>query len=327
MIITRAPLRMSFAGGGSDLPSFYEQFEGAVVSTAIDKYVYVTINKKFDNTLRISYSQTENVNSAAEVQHSIVRACLNSTGIDGGIEITSVADIPSKGTGLGSSSAFTVALLQGLYAYKGEYVSAPRLAEEACNIEINVCGAPIGKQDQYAAAFGGFNYIKFQRNGHVDVLPIICKEGIQELLQDHLIVFYTGKTRSASGLLSKQNDNTRSKPQVQEQLVKMVALATDMRDCLQKGDVGGFGEILHQNWLLKRTLTEGISDATIDDWYERGLKNGALGGKILGAGAGGFLVFFAPPDRHEAIRHCLPELRPFPVSFECIGSRVIFYRP
>lgn len=327
MIITRAPLRMSFAGGGSDLPSYYEQFGGAVVSTAIDKYVYVTINKKFDDAIRISYSQTEIVETVSEVQHPLIRACMSHTGVTSGIEITTIADIPSKGTGLGSSSAFTVALLQGLYACQGKYASAEQLAEEACHIEIDVCGAPIGKQDQYATAFGGLNYIQFMKDGQVDVKPILCPCPLVEQLQEHLIMFYTGRTRSASNILARQSEKTKKEKAVQTNLQKMVAMSEDMRTRLQQGDLTSFGEILGEGWRLKRDLTEGISDSLIDDWYDRGVSAGAIGGKILGAGAGGFLIFYAPPERHQAICHSLPELRQVPVSFERAGSNVIFYRP
>lgn len=325
MIITRAPLRMSFVGGGSDLPAFYEQFGGAVVSTAIDKYIYVTINKKFDDKIRISYSKTEIVGSVSEIQHNLVRACLDFTGIDGGLEITTIADIPSKGTGLGSSSAFTVALLHGLYAFRGEYASAERLAEEACHIEINVCGAMIGKQDQYASAYGGFNFIRFHKNGFVDIDPIICPPELKYKLQSHIIMFYTGKTRSASELLKKQSSEVSNQLSVQSSLLNMVTLAENMRDMLQSGEINCIGDMLHQNWVLKRGLTEGISNSSIDGWYDKGCRAGAIGGKILGAGAGGFLTFFAPPQKHAAIQHALPELRRIPVAFERSGSSVIFY--
>lgn len=325
MIITRAPLRMSFVGGGSDLASYYERYGGAVISSAINKYVFVTINKKFDDAIRISYSLTENVPNIGEVQHAIVRACMLYTGVTSGVEITTIADIPAHGTGLGSSSSFTTSLLQGLYAYKGQYISAAQLAEEACHIEIDVCGSPIGKQDQYAAAFGGFNHILFNRDGTVVVTPIICDKNTIKTIEKNLLMLYTGRTRSASTLLAKQTARTREDATVQTNLHKMVALTEVLRDELQANKVESFGEILHTNWQLKRSLMSGISDDYIDDWYNRGLNAGATGGKILGAGAGGFLLFYAPQDRHEAIIQALPELRPIPITFEQNGTSVIFY--
>ena len=327
MIITRTPLRMSFVGGGSDMPAYYEKFGGAVVSTAIDKYVFITVNKKFDDDIRISYSRTEEVKQVGEIEHSIVRAALNKVGIAGGVEITTIADIPSSGTGLGSSSSFTVGLLHALYAYQGKYVSSAQLGEESCSIEIDICGAPIGKQDQYAAAFGGFNLIRFHQNGTVDVEPMICPLAASQKLEENILMLYTGRTRSANNILSEQSKKSASSKTVQETLHKMVAQTIDFAKAMQTDDCDAVGEILHEGWQLKRSLTDGISDSHIDSWYEKGRKAGALGGKILGAGAGGFLMFYAPKERHAAIAHALPELRPIPVRFERTGSKVIFYRP
>lgn len=326
MIITSTPLRMSFVGGGSDLPAYYEGFGGAVVSTAIDKYVFVTINRKFDDAIRISYSKTENVGTVAEIEHGLVRAALNLLHIRGGLEITTIADIPSSGTGLGSSSSFTVGLLHALHAYKGEYVGAARLGEESCHIEIDICGAPIGKQDQYAAAFGGLNLIKFNRDGSVDVSPIVCAPGTVRRLQENLLLLYTGRTRLANAILSQQSRKCASSAATQETMHKMVRQTVDFAEAMQRDDCDAIGDILHEAWCLKRSLTPGISDAAIDAWYDAGRSAGARGGKLLGAGAGGFLLFYAPRDRHEAIMHALPELRPVPFSFESAGSRIIFYR-
>jgi D-glycero-alpha-D-manno-heptose-7-phosphate kinase len=317
---------MSFVGGGSDLPSYYERFSGAVVSTAITKYVYININAKFDQNIRVSYSKTEDVKAPNEVKHELVRACLNLVGIDGGIEIACMADIP-KGTGLGSSSSFTTALLHGLYAYRGQYASAARLAQEACRIELDICNSPIGKQDQYAAAFGGFNFIEFCRDGCVNVSPVICKQETIQEIEESILMLYTGRTRSANELLAKQSERSASNAATQEMLHKMVGLAHDLYRELQNNNHAVFGEILHENWLLKRKLTEGVSDAMIDEWYEQARRAGALGGKILGAGAGGFLMLFAPKKRHEAILHALPGLRNVPVGFDKFGSRISFYNP
>ena len=327
MIITRAPLRASFVGGGSDLPSYYNHAKGAVVSMAINKYIYVAINAKFDNAIRVSYSKTEIVNKPSELEHSIVKACLELLGIDGGIEVVTIADIPSHGTGLGSSSSFTCALLHGLHAYKGEYVSAEQLAEESCHIEIDCCGEPIGKQDQYIAAYGGLNFIEFFQDGRVGVSPIICKEETINLLQRNLLMLYTGKTRSASGILREQSEKTNAENKVRDTLDEMVALAGKTRAALQEGQLEEFGTMLHENWVLKRGLTGSISNSDIDDWYRRGRAAGASGGKILGAGGGGFMLFYAPEASHAAIKAAIPELMPVEIALERSGSSVIFYQP
>jgi D-glycero-alpha-D-manno-heptose-7-phosphate kinase len=327
MIISKTPMRMSFVGGGSDLGSFYRQHGGAVVSTAIDKYMYITANRKFDSGIRASYAQTEEVDAAHQIKHPLIRACLGLIGIDGAIELASMADIPSKGTGLGSSSSFTVGLLHALYCFKHRYVSNEQLASEACNIEIEICGNPIGKQDQYAAAYGGLNYIRFHPDESVSVDPIICNAETLQRLQDHILVFYTGRSRGAGELLAEQTKKTASDPGVQETLARMVALAADLKRELERYNVGAFGEILHENWILKKTLVEGISDGELDEWYEIGRNAGALGGKLLGAGRGGFIMFFAPPERHAAIAHALPALREIKFRFDTNGSQIIFYRP
>jgi D-glycero-alpha-D-manno-heptose-7-phosphate kinase len=327
MIISRTPLRISFAGGGSDLPAFYRRYGGAVLSTAIDKYVFVTVNKKFDNGIRVAYSQTEEVDSVDRIQHSLVRASLRHVEIDGGVEITTIADIPSRGTGLGSSSAFTVALLHGLYAVRGAYASAQSLAEQACHIEIDVCGEPIGKQDQYAAAIGGFNLIEFHPNETVTVSPIICQPDTLTRLGDSLLLLYTGITRSASDLLREQSAGMDGDAAKRSSVQRMVELCFHLRNELQANNLTSFGDILHEGWVLKRGLASRISSDAIDTWYETARKHGARGGKILGAGAGGFLLLTAPPDRHQAICHALPQLRPIPFQFERWGSQIIFYQP
>lgn len=324
MIISRTPLRVSFVGGGSDLPAFYLHQPGAVVSTAIDKYIYITVNKKFDRKLRVSYSVTEMVDHVWEVKHELVRNGLQMVGIDGGIEITSISDIPSQGTGLGSSSTYTVGLLNALYAYTGQAVGAERLAAEACEIEINRCAKPIGKQDQYIAAYGGMQYIQFNSDGSVFVDPIICKPETKHLLNQRLLMLYTGITRSTDGILKEQSANTQSDDDKRRTLAKMVAMAGEARDALQRNDLDGFGDVLHHNWLLKQSLASGISSDRINEWYELARKRGALGGKILGAGGGGFLLLYAPPERHPAIMAALPELRNTSIQFEPQGSKIIY---
>ena len=324
MIISQTPFRISFAGGGSDLPSYYLQHGGAVVSTAIDKYVYVTVSRKFDQSLRVSYSRTEEVEKASQLQHPIVREGMGMLGIEGGLEITSVADIPSRGTGLGSSSSFAVGLMHALHAIQGRHVSSAQLADEACRIEIEKCGEPIGKQDQYAAAYGGLNYIQFLRDGSVQVEPIALPRGARETLDQHLIMFYTGITRSASGILAGQSKALAGEDEKAKAMHKMVAYAAELRDELWRGNFDAMGRILHENWRLKRSLTDGISSGEIDGWYDRAMKAGALGGKLLGAGGGGFLLFYAPPERHDSIAAALPDLRRIDFSLEPRGSRIIF---
>lgn len=324
MIISRTPLRISFAGGGSDLPAFYRCEPGAVVSTAINKYIYINVNKKFDNKVRASYSVTEMVNSADELKHELIREAMKVVGIYGGIEITSISDIPSQGTGLGSSSTYTVGLLNALYAYKGLYVGAERLAREACRIEIDICGKPIGKQDQYIAAYGGLQYIQFNRDESVYVDPIINDPATRVALHRALMLFYTGLTRSADSILKEQKENTENDQARRKSLAEMTRLARELREALCGNDLHAFGEVLHQGWLEKRKLASGISSGLIDEWYERARRFGAIGGKIVGAGGGGFLLLYAPPERHAAIIRGLDELCLTPFRFEPQGSKIIY---
>jgi D-glycero-alpha-D-manno-heptose-7-phosphate kinase len=327
MIISRTPLRMSFVGGGSDLGVYYRENGGAVLSTAVDKYIYVSVNRKFDNEIRLSYSKTENAKTVAEVEHKIVRHTLELLGIDGGVEITSVADIPSHGTGLGSSSCFAVGLLNVLHAYLGRHVSAAELGRLSCLIEIEKCLEPIGKQDQYASAYGGFNLIEFKPDESVVVSPIIMPPKLKAQLESEIVVFYTGKTRSASAILKDQAAGVASQAQKRQALDRMVRLAYDLAHDLQSGRLDTFGDILHENWRLKREMAAGVSSDDIDAWYEAGQRAGATGGKILGAGSGGFLMFHAPQERIADVRRALDFLRPVPFGFEPNGSQIIFYNP
>lgn len=326
MIISRTPLRMSFAGGGSDIPSYYREFGGAVISTAIDKYIYVNVNKKFDEGIRIGYSVNEEVNSLSEVVHPIVRESLKFLDIPGGIEITTIADIPSSGTGLGSSSAFTVGLLHALSAFKGNYLSAENLASNACCIELDRCGEPIGKQDQYASAYGGFNLYEFHSDEAVVVRPVICTKDTLKLLQKNILVFYTGLTRSASQLLRNQMLGVQVSGEKKQAMHRMVRLAYELADELGKNNVDSFGQVLDEGWHLKKSLDGGISSPEIDSWYQSAKGAGALGGRILGAGAGGFLMVYAHADRHSAIINALSPLRLVDMSFDPLGSRIIFYQ-
>jgi len=325
MIISKTPLRMSFVGGGSDMPAIYRECGGAVLSTAIDKYIYVTVNKRFDDTYRISYSRTEEVPTIEAVQHPLARAALAMTSCQGGLEVTSIADIPARGTGLGSSSSFVVGILHALHAYAGRYVSAGQLAREACEIEIDRCGEPIGKQDQYAAAFGGFNVIRFHPDESVDIEPVLAPVGVIARLQSQLLTFYTGATRSASDVLARQSRDVAKSSAKRSALRRMASLVDESRAAVQAGDLESFGAMLHENWVLKASLTEGITNPKIDHWYAAARGAGAHGGKLLGAGDGGFLLVQAPQDRHEAICRALAELRLVPIRFERSGSQIIFY--
>lgn len=306
------------------MSSFYNEHGGAVISTTIDKYIYVTVNKSFDDKIRLKYSKVEEVDSPSEFEHKRAGEILNLVGIKKAIEISSLADIPSKGTGLGSSSSFTVALLHALHTYKGEYASPETLASEACKIEIDVLKEPIGKQDQYAAAYGGLNIIKFNPDDSVCVDPIICKKDSIKKLEKNLLMFYTGITRSASNILQHQKNNLEQNANKISIMKEMVGLTEELAEELQKNNVDAFGEILHENWMLKKEMAEGISTPTIDDWYQNALKAGATGGKLLGAGGGGFLLFYAPTARHESVKKALGELRPIDFNFDLQGSKIIF---
>ena len=326
MIVSKTPFRMSFVGGGSDLPGFYREELGAVLSTSIDKYMYIAVNRKFDGRVRVSYSRTEEVESAAQVEHPLVREALAMTGIAGGIEIASMADIPSQGSGLGSSSAYTVGLLNALHAYNNRYVSKEALARMACEIEIERCGEPIGKQDQYAAAFGGLNLIRFHPEGAVSVDPVIVLPEMLAAFEASVVVFYTGRTRSASAVLARQSAGLAA-PEQRALLRRMVQLAFDFKRALESAALAALGPILDENWRLKSQLAAGITDPQIDAWYATAMAHGALGGKLLGAGAGGFLMFVAPPEQHPRIRGALSDLRRVSFRFERAGAQVVFYQP
>lgn len=323
MIISKTPLRISFVGGGSDLPSFYKLSEGAVISTTISKHIYITVNKKFDNYIRVSYSRTENVKNVSQIEHPIVREALKKLNING-IEITSVADIPSEGSGLGSSSAFTVGLLHALYAYQQKYISLKDLAHMACEIEIDILKEPIGKQDQFGTVFGGLKFLRFHADGNVSIDPILCLRKTKETIQRNMLLFYTGITRRASKILVKQKTNMELDKRKYKIMKKMVQLAHDLYNDLKKDEIDNFGEILHSNWMYKKEMADSISNCEIDQWYETARKHGAKGGKILGAGGGGFLLFYAPQEKHETLKQALSGLIPVDFQFDNQGSKIIF---
>lgn len=322
MIMCRAPFRVSFAGGGSDLKDFYlKNGYGAVLSTTIDKYMYIMIHPYFHNKIRIKYSKTEDVNEIGEIQHPLVRECLKVVGIEKGIEIASIADVPA-GTGVGSSSTFTVCLLHALYAYKGKFVTKEKLAKKASKIEIEVLKEPIGKQDQYAASYGGLNYIRFNQDETVFVDPIVCKPAAKKRLERNLLMFYVGNERKASEILSEQKENMNQEEKF-EIVKKMVRLTEDMKESLCRGDLRAFGEILHEGWLLKKKLASKISNSMLDEYYARALKAGAVGGKLLGAGGGGFLLFYCEPKHQKEVRKAL-NLRELKSKFDNDGSKIVY---
>ncbi len=321
MIITKTPLRVSFTGGGTDMADYYANHGGgAVVSSAINKYIYITVNPKFDNKIRISYSKTEIVDTVDELNHEIARVALKMAGISGGIEITSIADIPA-GTGLGSSSTFTVGLLNALYTYAGKILSPSEMAERACQIEIDILGHPIGKQDQYAAAFGGMNHFAFNPDGTVTRTQIVLNESDKRRMSRKLMFFYTGITRNADNILSEQKANISDKVMI---MGLMKSQADSMRDRLiNDGFTEDFGLMLHEGWQYKKNLATHITDPKISEYYDKALDAGAIGGKLLGAGGGGFLLFYCDewfqPNVEEALG-----LRRMDFRFTKNGSRVIF---
>ena len=319
MLIVRTPVRVSFCGGGTDLPAFYKNSDegGLVTSVALDAYIYVTVNKRFDNAVRVSYSQTENVDDFEELKHELVREAMRLTGVTSGIEITTIADIPGQGTGLGSSSSVTVGLLHALHAYAGREVTAKQLAEEACQIEIEVLGQPIGKQDQYAAAFGGLNQIRFNSDDSVDVIALDSTASSN--LGSNFCLVWTGLTRKASSILEQQSRNTASK---MEQLEAMRAQATQVSGLIETGDFSAVGELLGNTWELKRTLADGISNPEIDELYDQLMELGCTGGKLLGAGGGGFILVQTPPNVQQKIASNLAN-KVIPLNPDLHGSTLI----
>ncbi|HBE02363.1 MAG TPA: GHMP kinase [Spirochaetia bacterium] len=324
MIITKTPFRISFVGGGSDLEDYYSRESGAVLSTSIDKYMYIASHKFFDTEkIRIKYSQTETVTNINEIRHPIVYEVLKRFKIHGALEISSNADMPA-GSGLGSSSAFTVGLLHNLHARQGRYITKEQLAEEACIIEIQKLKEPIGKQDQYASAFGGLNVFTFNKEGTVSVEPVHLRREVFSKFRKTLLMFYIGNVRKTSSILSEQKNNMTQNSKLQI-LGRMVELVSEMRNVLYSGKITKIGSVLHENWLLKKQLASKISTPDIDDIYNLGLKNGASGGKLLGAGGGGFMLFFCPGEKQrKKLRSALHKLRELDFNFETEGSKIIY---
>jgi D-glycero-alpha-D-manno-heptose-7-phosphate kinase len=324
LIVTRTPLRVSFAGGGTDIADFYERDYGAVLSTTIANYIYVTVKPHsplFNESVRVNYSKSEEVNRVDEIENNIARESLRFMEIEPPIYISTVGDHPAS-SGLGSSSAFAVGLLNALHAYRGERVTAGQLAEEASHVEINRMGEPIGKQDQYAAAFGGVNFFRFNPGGAVTVEPVRPARGMIEKLFDHLMMFWTGHQRDAGAVLQKQKENTSRKL---EDLREMRDAAHQLQHLMSNGPVEPalVGRILDHGWQLKRGLASAITNDQIDGWYEHAIEAGADGGKLCGAGGGGCILFVVRPERQDLVREALRELVEVPISYEVHGSRVL----
>ncbi|MBI2024338.1 GHMP kinase [Candidatus Giovannonibacteria bacterium] len=323
MIITRTPLRISFVGGGSDLREYYSKNTGAVVSTAIDKYIYVMVNSRPDKQIRLAYSESEYVKEASLLKHNIIRECLKLLGFKTGIDITYSGDLPIDrvGTGLGASSSLAVGVLHALHEFKGEKVYHDQLAEEACRVEIEMLEHPIGKQDQYIAAFGGVNLIRFNKDDRVEVLPILMQENLRNSLENNLLLFYTGLASDSVSVLTEQKNKTQDNFAV---LASMVGFTDKVSEMLVNGELNEFGKTLHQNWLYKKQLASKVSNELIDEYYKKGLASGAEGGKILGSGGGGFLLFYCKPEKQDSLRKALSDLDELKFKFSPTGSQVIY---
>lgn len=324
MIIARSPLRITLGGGGTDLPSYYEKYGGFLISVAIDKYVYILINKTFDRTLCVKYSKLEKVNSVDQIQHPIVREALKTTELDKQpLEICSMADIPA-GTGLGSSSTFTTSLLTALHGYKGERLSPRKLAEEACKIEIDMLKQPIGKQDQYISAYGGLTCMSFFKDGYVKVSSLKISNDTLYNLEDNIVLFFTGYSHSAGNILEEQDKKSKiNNEEMLGNLNYVKALGLESQKALERGDLDQFADIMNVHWSYKKQRSSGMSNPKIDEWYEYALENGALGGKLVGAGGGGFLLFYAKDKiklRRAFSKIGLEEVR---FRFEKEGARLL----
>ena len=325
MIVSRAPLRFSLGGGGSDLPGYYRRFGGYVVSTAVDRYVYVAANERFHDDIRLAYSQTEIVPDVASIRHPIFREALRFVGIERGIELVSVADLPSN-TGLGSSSSFTVALLNALHAYRRDFVSSRRLAEEACEIEMVRLGEPVGKQDQYMAAFGNVTALSIEKDGAVSVEPVPVRDEVLDDLQNSLLIFYSGVERQARVVLGEQEQRFKAQHTATvEGMHRIKELGHEVYRLLVQGDVDRYGEILHAHWQHKRALADSMTDGPLDEIYEMARRAGALGGKLMGAGGGGFFMFYVRPAERRKVFEALSGrgLKPLRFQFDRSGARIV----
>ena len=323
MLISRTPVRASFCGGGTDLAAFYQNHPdgGAVTSLAMARYLYVTVNPRFDNSIRISYSSMEFVNNIDEIQHELVREAMKSTGVTDGIEITTIADIPSRGTGLGSSSAVTIGLLNALSSLAGNPMSSEELAKEACRIEIDVLGQPIGKQDQYAAAIGGANTIGFLPDGSVSIDPLVLSDNTKQRIENEFSLVYTGLTRSANSVLSKQKELTADR---MEELSSLRLQAFQVRSALEGGRLEEVGRLLEESWQIKRNLVDGITGELLDNLHDQLIDSGATGAKLLGAGGGGFFLVHGDDEIKKRLENSLSSKHKIlPLLIDSQGSTII----
>lgn len=326
MILTRAPLRIPLGGGGTDLPSYYLQYGGFVLSAAINKYVYISLNRpQVDDLIRVKYSRSETVEDLNEVQHDLVREAMRLTGVERGVEIVSMADVPA-GTGMGSSGSFLVALLRALHAFNHEHIPPALLAEEACEVEIDIVGSPVGKQDQYVAAFGGIAAFEFTPVGNVTVTPVRLSDHLLDELRNNLLLFYTGLQRPSMDILEDQKRETiRANEDVVESLHRVKALGMEIRAALEVGDLCRVGELMNAHWQHKKRRSKKISSPVIDRWYELARDSGALGGKLIGAGGGGFLLFLCPNSHKGRLRQAMSAegLREMQFDFDLEGAKVL----
>lgn len=326
MIISRAPFRISLGGGGTDLESYYSLYGGFLIGCGINKYVYISVNRRFYDSIRLGYSQTEIVDSVGEIKHALFRESFRLLNIERGLEAVSVADLPAN-AGLGSSGSFTVALLNALHAYQKEYVSARQLAEEACYIELELLRQPVGRQDQYLAAFGGLTCLTFEKSGAVLVEPLLLTEEQVAELRYRLVMLYSGRERKASEILQEQDRMTRElDPQVTEALHQIKEIGLETRRQLERGRINALGELMDEHWRVKRKLSSSVSDSLIDEYYAKARQHGALGGKIMGAGGGGFFLFFVHPERkHDLIETMTGVgLKHVPFDFDLQGAKIVF---
>jgi len=319
MIVVQTPLRISFIGGGTDFDDFYVTNGGAVLSTAIDKCTFVVVKERFDDMIYVNYSKKEIVDRVDDLEHALVREAMRMTGVDKGVEITTLADVPSEGTGLGSSSSITVGLLQALYTYQGQSVTAEDLARQACQIELDILGKPVGRQDQYICAYGNLRFITFGSSG-VQMEKIELAKQAKRRLNESLLLFYTGIPRQASQILNEQKANINNHL---TELRDMAQLALDAKEAITNEAFDEFGQLLHHGWELKKQLSSNVTNTEIDDIYQTARKAQAIGGKITGAGGGGFLLLYCPPERRYDVRSSLRGLRELPFLFEEDGSKVI----
>jgi D-glycero-alpha-D-manno-heptose-7-phosphate kinase len=323
MVIVKTPLRLSFVGGGSDIKDYYSKYTGQVICTAIDKFVYAIVKERFDDLIYINYSKKECVKSVDDIRHDLVREAMKITGVDRGIEITTLADVPSSGSGLGSSSSITVALLHALYAYQNTLITAENLARDACRIEIDILNKPIGRQDQYAAAYGGVNQFIFHTNDITERRPVCMTGSARRKFASSLLLYFTGMTRSADTILSRQKANYQNDGTV-GLMKQMVSLVNPFVQAMECADIHACADLLDKNWRLKQQLASGISNSEIDAMYEKALAAGALAGKIAGAGGGGFLMLIVPRESQNRVFEAMQGYRELPFMVEESGSKIIF---